>query len=150
MSEAYPAMHQPNNLRELLLSIVMAVQPATDALMREGFMSKLNCRQFLGGLGALGLMPFVSVLNAHGAETSGPKRLVLIYTPHGTIRIDGCRRATPTTFRLMELQPLTALKHKVSIVDGLKIRADSIGAPHTRWLDAYVVDGLWFVGRQHL
>ena len=97
-------------------------------------MSKLNRRQFLGGLGALGLMPFVPVLNAHGAETSGPKRLVLIYTPHGTIRDRWLPTGTQNNFSFNEiLQPLTALKHKVSIVDGLKIRAEeSIGAPHTK------------------
>ena len=43
-------------------------------------------RAFLAGLGATGLLPFLPVLNASGEGHEGAKRLVLIYTPHGTLR----------------------------------------------------------------
>lgn len=94
----------------------------------------LGRRQFLGSLGALGLLPFVPVLNASGAEPVAPKRLVLIYTPHGTIRDRWLPSGSGSNFGLSEiLAPFAPYKSKMAVVDGLSIRADeSIGAPHTK------------------
>ena len=43
-------------------------------------------RAFLSGLGVVAASPFIPLLNASGQEASSPKRLILFYTPHGTVK----------------------------------------------------------------
>jgi len=52
---------------------------------REGLNRNFHRRAFLSGLGLAGLYPFIPILNASGQEATFPKRLVLFFTPHGTL-----------------------------------------------------------------
>jgi hypothetical protein len=95
----------------------------------------ISRRGFLAGLGvSAALAPFVPLLQAEGAEPTGPKRLVLIFTPHGTVRDQWLPTGTEHDFALSPiLSPLAPLKEKIAVIDGLRVIADtSVGAPHTK------------------
>lgn len=90
-------------------------------------------RTFLRGLGLGGaLAPFLPLLNASGAEER-PLRLVLWFTPHGTLHDRWQPTGTETNFTLGPiLKPLERHLARLTILDGLKIQADGVGAPHTK------------------
>lgn len=90
-------------------------------------------RTFLRGLGlGSALAPFLPLLNASGAEER-PLRLVLWFTPHGTLHDRWAPTGTATDFTLGPiLKPLERHRSRLTILDGLKIQADGVGAPHTR------------------
>jgi hypothetical protein len=79
------------------------------------------------------LSPWVPLLNASGQEASAPRRLVLFFTPHGTVWDQWRPTRSGSDFTLSRiLQPLAAVKNKITVIDGLGIRADGVGAPHTK------------------
>jgi hypothetical protein len=84
------------------------------------------------GLGAL-VSPFVPLLDAHALEAAFPKRLVLFYTPHGTIYDNWKPSGTVSTFTLGPiLLPLAPLQRKINVLDGLQITHSAVRAPsHT-------------------
>jgi len=90
-------------------------------------------RALLGTLGTgAALSPFIPLLNAHGQEAE-PLRLILWFTPHGTIYDSWKPSGGQTDFTLSPiLQPLERHRAKLNILDGLKIQADGVGAPHTK------------------
>jgi len=90
-------------------------------------------RAFLQSLGAAGaLAPFFPLLNASGAEAR-PLRLILWFTPHGTIHDNWKPTGGLTDFQLSPiLKPLERHRAKINILDGLRIQADGVGAPHTK------------------
>ena len=91
-------------------------------------------RQILASLGAsAALAPFVPLLNASGQEASIPRRLVLFFTPHGTVWNQWRPTGSGANFTLSRiLKPLAAQQKKLVVIDGLGIRDDSVGAPHTK------------------
>jgi len=91
-------------------------------------------RGFLAGLGAsAALAPFIPLLNASGQEASIPRRLILFFTPHGTVWKDWRPTGSGRSFELSRiLKPLAAVQKKLVILDGVGIRADGVGAPHTK------------------
>jgi hypothetical protein len=93
--------------------------------------SRRRALQMLG-LGAAAA-PFVPLLNASGQEAAYPKRLVLIYTPHGTIYDNWKPTGSQTSFTLGPiLSPLTPFQSKLNILDGLQIIHSAVRAPsHT-------------------
>ncbi len=106
-------------------------------------------RSFLQALGVSGAAaPFIPLLDAHAQEV--PKRLVLFFTPHGTIDSAWKPTGTETAFTvgpiLAPLQPLID-KKKVNILSGLDIyQGTGPGAPHTKgppllWTASPLMDG---------
>jgi hypothetical protein len=90
-------------------------------------------RNLLASLGvSAAVAPFIPLLNASGAEPA-PKRLVLFYTPHGTIWDNWVPTGTDSNFTLSPiLKPLERHQKKISVLAGLQIKADGVGAPHTK------------------
>jgi hypothetical protein len=95
--------------------------------------SFLSRRQLLSALGAGAfLAPWLPLLNASGQEEA-PRRLLLFFTPHGTVWEKFRPTGTETDFKLTGiLQPLAAHQNKLVVVDGLGVREDGPGAPHTK------------------
>jgi hypothetical protein len=94
---------------------------------------RVSRRALLGSLGAsAALSPFIPLLNAHGQEEQ-PLRLILWFTPHGTIYDNWKPSGSETDFTLGPiLRPLERHRSKINVLDGLKIQADGVGAPHTK------------------
>lgn len=90
-------------------------------------------RALLSGLGATAaLSPFLPLLEAEGQEAT-PLRLILWFTPHGTVYDNWKPSGGQTDFALSPiLKPLEPYRSKLNILDGLKIQADGVGAPHTK------------------
>jgi hypothetical protein len=100
--------------------------------MTDFFGSKISRRAVLTGLGAAALSPWIPLLNASGQEAT-PRRIVLFFTPHGTVWDNFRPKGTETDFQLSRiLSPLENYKKKVVIIEGLGIRDDGPGAPHTK------------------
>jgi Protein of unknown function (DUF1552) len=100
----------------------------------DGRRRGLSRRHFLGGLGvAAAASPFVPLLNASGLEPTFPKRLVLFFTPHGTIWDQWKPTGTETAFTLSPiLAPLARHQSRLTVVSGLGIPDKGVGAPHTK------------------
>ena len=83
-------------------------------------------RQLLkGAAGALLASPLVPLLEASGQVPSMPKRLLLFFTPHGTIYDQWKPGGSGTTFTLSPiLQPLAAHRSKLVVIDGVKINGN--------------------------
>ena len=96
----------------------------------------LSRRQFARLLaGAFTALPLLESLPALGQETpsAGPKRLVLLFNPNGTIGEDfwPAAGATETAFELGRiLQPLAEFKDKMLLLRGLApVRCRPAGPP---------------------
>jgi hypothetical protein len=98
---------------------------------RRGLWSR---RELLASLGAsAALAPFVPLLNVSGQETKVPKRLVLFFTPHGTVWNNWRPSGSGTSFGLSRiLMPLAPLQKKIVVIDGMGVHDDGVGAPHTK------------------
>jgi Protein of unknown function (DUF1552) len=90
-------------------------------------------RALLSGLGvSAALSPFLPLLNAQGQEAQ-PLRLILWFTPHGTVYDNWKPTGGQTDFTLSPiLKPLEPHRAKLNILDGLRVQADGVGAPHTK------------------
>jgi hypothetical protein len=84
---------------------------------------RLSRRQVLmGGAGAALASPLFPILEASAQVASLPKRLLLFFTPHGTIYDQWKPTGADTAFGLSPiLQPLAAHKSKLVVIDGLQI-----------------------------
>ena len=107
-------------------------------------------RALLSGLGAsAALSPFLPLLNASGQEAT-PLRLILWFTPHGTIYDNWKPSGGTTDFTLSPiLEPLDAHRQKLVVLDGLRIQADGVGAPHTKgppllWTASPLIEDMTF------
>jgi len=90
-------------------------------------------RAFLTGLGAAALAPYLPLLNASGQEALYPKRLLLFFTPHGTIKQMWKPTGTERDFTLSRLlMPLERHKSKICVLSGLNMQDVGVGAPHTK------------------
>jgi hypothetical protein len=84
------------------------------------------------GAGAIALSPFVPLLNAGGTEAAMPKRLVLFFTPHGTIWDAWRPTGGGTNFTLGPiLAPLARHQQKITVFDGIQIVGNGDFAGHT-------------------
>lgn len=97
-------------------------------------MPQWSRRSVLAGLGAsAALSPLIPLLNVSGQEAVIPRRLILFFTPHGTVWNQWRPSGSGTNFTLSPiLQPLAAQQKKLVVIDGLGVRADGVGAPHTK------------------
>jgi hypothetical protein len=109
-------------------------QPRRDrAGARE--LASVSRRAFLAGLGAVGLAPFLPLLNASGQEALFPKRLLLFFTPHGTVKSAWTPTGSQTDFKLgRALAPLERHQKKIVVLSGLNMVDAGVGAPHTKGL----------------
>lgn len=90
-------------------------------------------RRFL--LGASGSLAAALALRARPAFAMDdiPKRVVLFFTPHGTIWDSWRPSGTQTSFTLSPiLAPLEPFKSRLAIIDGVGFPTGGPGAPHTR------------------
>ncbi|HVJ16076.1 MAG TPA: DUF1552 domain-containing protein [Polyangiaceae bacterium] len=90
-------------------------------------------RALLSGLAAsLGALPLVGGRQARGQEQNR-LRLILWFTPHGTIYDNWKPSGAGSEFELSPiLSPLQGHKDKLVILDGLHINPEGVGAPHTK------------------
>jgi hypothetical protein len=97
---------------------------------------RFSRRQILKRLGvAAAASPLVPLLDSElGAQTAAPpKRLILFFTPHGTVWDKWKPTGTETAFTLSPiLQPLERHKAKLTVLAGLGIPDKGVGAPHTK------------------
>jgi hypothetical protein len=92
-------------------------------------------RAFLAGLGALAASPFIPILNASGQEKLFPKRLILFFTPHGTIKDAWTPTGSEKKFTLSPiLKPLERHQSKIVVLSGINMQDVGVGAPHTKGL----------------
>jgi hypothetical protein len=100
---------------------------------RSSALKTISRRQLLAtaGLSACAY-PFVPLLRA-SAQPLYPKRLLLFYTPHGTIYDNWKPSGTTTDFTLGPiLAPLERHKASIAVLDGLRIEHSRVPAPpHT-------------------
>ena len=94
---------------------------------------RVSRRALLSGLGvSAALSPFLPLLEAHGQQAQ-PLRLILWFTPHGTVYDNWKPTGGQTDFALSPiLKPLEPHRSKLNVLDGLKVQADGVGAPHTK------------------
>ena len=89
----------------------------------------------LRGMGAAALAsPFLPWLRAHGEDATETGRLILFFTPHGTIHDNWRPTGTERDFTLGPiLAPLAGFEDRLMILDGMNVDASiSVGAPHTK------------------
>ena len=95
-------------------------------------------RELLAGLGSLGLLPLLGDRPAHGqgpASGGAPRRLVVFYTPNGTIGPEWRPRGGETDFSFGRiLGPLAPHRSRLLVLGGVDMAlADSgFGSHHTR------------------
>jgi len=92
-------------------------------------------RRWLASVGgAAALAPFLPLFNVSGQDATLPRRLVLFFTPHGTVWKDWRPSGSGTSFSLTSpiLRPLAPFQKKVVAIEGLGVRDDGPGAPHTK------------------
>lgn len=92
-------------------------------------------RQLLAGLGAVGLAPLLDARRAQGQTGTPPRRLVVFYTPNGTIGPQWRPKGGETTFQLGRiLAPLEPHRSKLLVLGGVNMAlADAgFGSHHTR------------------
>lgn len=93
-------------------------------------------RRDLGKLATTSLI--AAALRAYRVEAQTqqvPRRIVLFFTPHGTVwdKWRPAAGATTTNFTLPYiLEPLAPMQNKVVLLDGVGLPPDGPGAPHTR------------------
>lgn len=111
----------------------------------------LSRRAFLAGLGAAALGPYLPLLNASGQEALYPKRLLLFFTPHGTIKSMWKPSGSERDFTLSRLlMPLERHKSKICVLSGLNMQDVGVGAPHTKgvpliWTGSKLLDDGTFI-----
>ena len=92
-------------------------------------------RQVLTGMGvSAAVAPFVPLLeSAAGGGEQAPKRLILFFQPHGTIKAHWRPTGSPDDPVLSPiLSPLQAFKNRLNIIEGLDIiPQEPFGGPHT-------------------
>lgn len=99
-------------------------------------MKPLDRRTFLRGAGGIlvGLPlldAMVSARRASADPVAKPRRLVLWFTPNGTIYDEWQPQGTGTSFTFRKiLSPLEGLKKKITVVDGLDMRRGGVGDGH--------------------
>ncbi|RYE77485.1 MAG: DUF1552 domain-containing protein [Myxococcales bacterium] len=99
-------------------------------------MKPLDRRTFLRGAGGILVgLPLLNIMldsrRASADPLAKPRRLVLWFTPNGTIYEEWKPKGTGADFTFGKiLSPLDALKKKVIVVDGLDMRRGGVGDGH--------------------
>jgi hypothetical protein len=103
--------------------------------MRHPYRPRFSRRRLLEGLGvSAAALPFLPLLesSAGGPETP-PKRLLLMFHPHGTVRERWLPTGTNSDFVLPTiLDPLVPFQDRLVVIDGLRMAVSGPpGGPHT-------------------
>ncbi len=110
------------------------------------FDGRLGRRRLLQSLGvSAALSPFIPLL-ARGEGEAPPRRLILVYTPHGTIHDAWTPTGTETEFTLPELlQPFEPYRaDNLIVLKGMQLLGQGGAGPHTRGMP------LLFTGSEQL
>lgn len=103
--------------------------------MPTSLQPRFRRRRLLQGLGvSAAVAPFLPLLeSAAGGVEAPPKRLVLVFHPHGTIRENWLPVGGETDFTLPSiLDPLEPYRDHLNVIDGLSIvPSGPAGGPHT-------------------
>jgi hypothetical protein len=110
---------------------------------------RFSRRQVLGGLGATtALTPFLPLLERETEAApgdNGPKRLILLFTPNGTLHERWVPTGTETEFTLGQLlAPLAAFQDRLIVLDGMRVIRQGPGDDHQMGM------GCMFTGSQLL
>lgn len=108
---------------------------------------RFNRRRLLQSLGAAAVLsPFVPLFDVRGEAEAPPRRVILIYTPHGTVHDKWNPQGTEFDFTLPELlAPFEPYKDSNLIVlKGLRLNGIGGKGPHTRGMP------LLFTGSEQL
>ena len=91
-------------------------------------------RALLGSIGAsAALAPFIPMLESQAGGTAAPKRLVLLFSPNGTLHERWAPTGTENDFQLREiLAPLEDYKDQMCILDGLEVIRQGLGDGHQK------------------
>jgi hypothetical protein len=110
------------------------------------FDGRLGRRRLLQSLGvSAALAPFIPLL-ARGEGETPPRRLILVYTPHGTIHDVWTPQGSETDFVLPELlQPFAPYQQdNLIVLKGMQLLGQGGAGPHTRGMP------LLFTGSEQL
>ncbi len=126
----------------------MATQnpPSTRPRRRRG--AAIPRRRFLQGAAAAGaLSPFVPLLQSEAAGGEFPCRLILLFSPNGTLHERWNPSGSGTDFTLSEiLEPLEPHRDALNIVEGLQMTRQGPGGAHRRgighlWTGSPLLEG---------
>ncbi len=114
-------------------------------------------RQLLLRLGsAAAAAPFLPLLRSFAQDAAYPRRLLLIYTPHGTVYDSWKPTGSTSDFTLSPiLAPLAAHRQRLNVLDGLRIEHSRVPAPpHTEgmslvWTGSHLGEGNTFMIQQY-
>lgn len=117
----------------------------------------LSRRQLLLRLGSAAVAaPFLPLLHSSAQDPAYPKRLLLVYTPHGTVYDNWKPSGTTTDFTLSPiLAPLAAHQTRLNVLDGLRIEHSRVPAPpHTEgmsliWTGSHLGEGNTFMIQEY-
>ncbi len=116
-------------------------------LLRPRFFDgRLGRRRLLQSLGVSAALAPFSPMRARGEGEAPPRRLILVYTPHGTIHDVWSPTGSETEFVLPELlAPLAPYQHdNLIVLKGLRLNGQGGAGPHTRGMP------LLFTGSEQL
>ena len=91
-------------------------------------------RALLGSIGASAAMaPFIPLLESQAGGDAAPKRLVLLFSPNGSLHERWAPTGTENDFQLREiLSPLEDYKDQMCILDGLEVIRQGLGDGHQK------------------
>ncbi len=106
------------------------ISTATPKTKNRGF----SRRAFLSSIGAsAALTPFIPLLESKADGEVGPKRLVLLFSPNGSLHERWAPTGSENDFQLREiLSPLEAYKEQMLILDGLEVIRQGLGDGHQK------------------
>ena len=95
-------------------------------------------RKFLQGLGtAAAAAPLLPLMEAHAQGEAFPTRLILLFSPNGTLYENWAPTGTETNFTLSPiLAPLAAHQDELVILDEVRRSTEGVGGAHQRGIAA--------------
>lgn len=96
-------------------------------------------RQLLrGAFASAAVLPLLQAMPVRGQTQTYPRRLLIFYTPNGTIRSEWCAGGQQTFELGRILKPLEPFRDKLLVVGGLNmpLAAQGFGSEHTRGIGA--------------
>lgn len=108
------------------------ITPATATPKRKN--AGFSRRALLGSIGAAAaLAPFIPMLESQAGGNPFPKRLVLLFTPNGTLHERWAPTGSENDFQLGQLlAPLEDYKDQMCILDGLEVLRQGLGDGHQK------------------
>lgn len=115
--------------------------------------TRVGRRSFLAGLGvSLAAAPFIPMLESQASGNEFPRRLVLVFSPNGSVESQWRPSGTETNFTMGPiLKPLEPFQEKLNIIYGMRIPNLGPGVSHARgiasiWSGHTILPGNKFEG----